>query len=307
MTATTVLDALSHFKHVLLVLCAVAVGVWLPEFGLVTQPLTTPLVIFLIFGSLRRLRLTEIDPVPYVGIIALSLVVSYTVLPLGGMQIASRFLADGALLGVAIMLAVPTTAGSAIVWTRLSGGDDQLTSIISVASLLLAPLVTPIIFRMLVHSQVQPPVGTLLWDLLIIVGGGVALVLVVPSGLVSERTVDRGAGLAILVLIYSSLANLELGSIELGDVAPILLVTLLVIGGGLLLSLVAGYSFRLQHASVLPLFLTSTLKNLGIALFIAFSYPSPLTVVAIVTYYAVQQLLGAVLADFVPSWSPSRP
>lgn len=306
MNVSTIVKSLSDFKHLALVLCAVGVGVWLPDFGPVTKPLVTPLVIFLIFGSLRELRVTEINPLAYAGVVVLSLIISYTVLPVGGMQIASLFLTDGALTGVAIMLAVPTTAGSAIIWTRLSGGDDQLSILISVASLILAPLVTPFVFRLLVRSQIQTPVGAMVWDLLLIVGVGIALTLLVPNGTVSKRTVDRGAGLAILLLIYSSVANLDLGTIDLGDVAPILLVTLLVLCGGLLLSLVVGYSLQLKRVSILPLFFTSSLKNLGIALFIALSYPSPLTVVAIVSYYAAQQMFGAIIVDFAPSWSPTR-
>ena len=302
----TILGALSEFKHLALVFCAVGVGVWLPNFGSATKPLVTPLVIFVIFGSFREFRVTEINPLSSAGVVVLSLLMSYTVLPIGGMQIASLFLADGALIGFAIMLAVPTTAGSAIIWTRLSGSDDQLSILISVASLVLAPLVTPVVFRLLVRSRIQTPVETMVWDLLLIVGVGIAFTLLVPDGTVSKRTVDRGAGLAILLIIYSSVANLDLGSIDIGDVAPILLVTLFVLCGGLLLSIVVGYSLHLQRVSILPLFFTSSLKNLGIALFIALSYPSPLTVAAIVTYYAVQQMFGAIIVDFAPSWSPTR-
>jgi hypothetical protein len=101
-------------------------------------------------------------------------------------------------------------------------------------------------------------------------------------------------------------ANLHLGSIDIGDVAPILLVTLFVLCGGFLLSILAGYSLQTQRVSILPLFFKRSLNNLGIALFIALSYPSSLTVAAIVSCYAVKQIFGAIIVDFASSWSPTQ-
>ncbi|WP_162562527.1 bile acid:sodium symporter [Salinigranum rubrum] len=306
MRADTVVGRLTHFKNLLVVLCAVCVGILLPGFALYTEPLVTPLVVLLVFSSLRDLRFDEIDPVAYGGLLTLSLLISYALLPLGGMRLASQFLSEGALIGVAIILAAPTTAGSAIIWTRLSGGDDQLSIVISVASLLVAPLAMPLVFQHLVSAHLATPVWPLLVDLAVIVGGGVLLTLVVPRRMVSERTASRGAAVAILLLIYSSVASLDLGSVRLDDLVPVLFVTLLLLGGGLALSLLAGYGMRLRRRTVLPLFFTSTLKNLGIALFVSLSYRSPMTVAAIVTYYILQQLVGAIIADVVPVRSRDR-
>lgn len=58
-----------------------------------------------------------------------------------------------------------------------------------------------------------------------------------------------------------------------------------------------GSAAGLDRSTYLPLFFTGGLKNLGIALLIAFTYRSAMVVVVIVTYYVLQQLVGAVIAD----------
>ncbi|WP_157972767.1 MULTISPECIES: bile acid:sodium symporter [Haloprofundus] len=295
-----------HFDNLLLVLVTVVSGVALPGLGPYTEPLITPLVAFLVYSSLRGLRFGEISLASYGGVLALSLAISYVVLPVGGMQIASRFLSGGALTGIAIVLAVPTTTGSAIIWTRLSDGDDQLSTFISVVSLLVSPIATPLVFRSLVDSQTQTPVETMLVNLVVVVGGGIALTLLVPKRAVSSKRVDRAATLAIMVLIYSGVANLDLVSVEAAEFLPLVGVTLLLLSGGLFLSVLVGYGVRLEYATMVPLFFTSTLKNLGIALFISFSYPASMTVAAIVTYYVAQQLLSAAIADLAPTSSVTR-
>ncbi len=278
---------------------AVAAGLALPEIGSHLEPLVTPLVVFLVYTSLRGLRPGEIEGRSYALLVGLSLCLSYVVLPVGGIQLARAVLADGAVLGFAVALSVPTTAGSAIIWSRFSGGDVQLATTTSIGSLLLGPIATPVVLTALVGTGTAVPTTSILFDLAVIVVGGLALAAVVPSESLSPRTVDAGATAAILCLIYTSVAGVDPSGIAVGEFLRIVVVSVLLLCLGLALTLLCQRVFDLDRAQSLSLFFTSSLKNLGIALLVALAFADPLVVLAIITYYVCQQLSGAVLADAV--------
>jgi bile acid:Na+ symporter, BASS family len=286
-----------RFENVGLVLAAVVLGIVVPGPGQYADVLVTPLVVFLIYGSLRGISVADVEYASYGFIIFCSLGVSYAVLPFGGIRLADALLAGDALTGMAIVLAAPTTAGSAIVWTRLAGGDSELAALASIGSLGIAPLLTPAVLSVLIGQRAAVPVGSMALDLLVIVAGGVALLVAIPDRLVSETTVDRASGLAILVLIYSSIATVDVGAIDAAEFGAVSVVVLLLLGGGFVLVRLVGRAAGVDRSTYLPLFFTAGLKNLGIALVIAFAYASATVVVVVVTYYVLQQLVGAVVAD----------
>ena len=292
-------NLLERYRNVLLVVGAVGLGVAVPAFGPTLKPLVTPLVIFLVFGSLRGLRPRELDVSSYAVLIVLSLGISYVVLPVGGIRLARLAFEDGAVVGFAIALSVPTTAGSAIIWTRFARGDVQLATTASIVSLLVAPVATPIVLSRLVGSRAAVPVGSILTDLAIIVGGGALLAVVVPSDALSSRTVDRGATLAVLLLIYTSVAGVGTGDVTGRHAVSVVGLSVLLVAFGLCVSALCERGFGLPRVRTIPLFFTSSLKNLGIALLIALAYADPIVVFSIITYYVVQQLSGAVIADTI--------
>ena len=285
------------YRNVLLVCGAVGAGVVVPQFGSYLEPIITPLVVFLVFTSVVGLRPNQINVSSYIVVIVVSLGISYVVLPAGGMQVANAILTDGAALGFAIALSVPTTTGSAIIWTRLSKGDVQLATTISIISLLAAPLLTPVILSQLAGSQATVPVVPILTELLIIVGGGVVLAALIPSRFVPPRLIDGGATVAILVLIYTSVAGVESGMLTGKELVAIFAVSVGLLGFGLIVSMFCKRGLKLSRTKTIPLFFTSSLKNLGIALLIAHTYADPLVTLSIITYYVVQQVSSAVLAD----------
>lgn len=290
---------LDRFGNVFLVLGAVGVGVAVPHFGPYLDPLITPLVVFLVYTSLQGLRVTGIDHSSYALLIALSLCLSYAVVPAAGVRIAGSVLRDTAIVGFAIALSVPTTAGSAIVWTRLSGGDVQLATVISIVSLLIAPAATPVVLSQLVGSQFAVPVASVLTDLVIIVGGGVLLTAVVPSGSLSPAAVERGSTLAILLLIYTAVAGVDVFATGGSSLLAIAGVSVLLFGFGLGITAACERGFDIARERTIPLFFATNLKNLGIALLISVPFSDPLVTVSVIVYYVVQQIGGAVIADTV--------
>lgn len=290
-------SVIDRYQNVLFIMGAVGVGVFVPSIESYTAPLITPLVIFLVFTSLQGLQLGEIDLSSYAVLVVLSLCISYVLLPIGGIHLAEFMLNNNSVIGFAIALSVPTTAGSAIVWTRLARGDVQLATTISLISLTVAPIATPIVLTQLLESQIVVPIDSLLLDLLIIVGGGALFALCIPSTLFSTRTLDRGSTLAILLLIYTSVASVDVASVSGWYLLKIGSVSVLLVGFGLCLSILCERSFNISRRQTFPLFFTSSLKNIGIALLIALAFTDPLVVLSIIVYYIIQQLSGAALAD----------
>lgn len=292
-------NLIGRYRNVLYVICAAGIGATVPAFGAYLEPLVTPFVIFLVFSSLRGLDLSEIDASSYAFLFVLSLVMSYVVFPVGGVALVGFVLDGGGVLGFAIALSVPTTAGSAIIWTRLAGGDVQLATVISIGSLLVAPVVTPLVLTGLVGAELGVPIRSILVDLAIIVGGGTLLAVVVPSGTVSPKTVDHGATLAVLVLIYTSVAGVEASGITPGHLLSVVGLSVVLVVFGLVASLLCKRGFGLSRTRAIPLFFTGSLKNLGIALLIALPFTDPLVVFSVIVYYVVQQFSGAILADTI--------
>jgi len=287
----------SRFSNVLLVLGAVAVGVLVPQLSPYLDPLITPLVVFLVFTSLRGVRFAAVDYSSYAAVVLLSLCLSYVALPLAGMRLVEAAFADAPVLGFAIALSVPTTAGSAIIWTRLARGDVQLATITSVASLLLAPVATPLVLTRLAGSQIAVPTASILTDLAVIVGGGVLLAVAVPADALSADAIERSSTLAILLLIYTAVAGAGVGGIDAAALSAVTGVAGLLFAVGAVLTACCRRAFGIGRDRSFSLFFTTNLKNLGIALLISLPFADPLVTVSIIVYYVVQQIGGAALAD----------
>jgi len=276
---------------------AAVLGVLVPNAGRHLEPMVTPLVTFLIYGSLRGFEPEKILSAPYAFLVVLSLIISYIVLPAGGMQIVRMVVSGEALVGFSIILSVPTTAGSAIIWTRLSQGDDQLATSISMISLFLAPIATPLIFSHLVGSEVIIPFKSLLLELLVIIFGGWLLSIIIPDSTVSSDTIDSVSSVIIMVLIYVGIARVDIATLQISRFASYVFVSILLLSLVLLLLALSQRVLQIGTAQAISLFFTSGLKNLGVALLLGISYSDSIVTVPIIVYYVVQQLIGAVFAD----------
>ncbi|WP_338741814.1 bile acid:sodium symporter [Haloplanus salilacus] len=107
--------------------------------------------------------------------VAVGLAVSYVVLPVAAFALAPTLPATEHRVGLFVVSAVPITAGSSIVWTRLSDGDAELAALVAVVSIVLSPIIAPPVLSALVGSTVALSPVSVVSSLLLIVGGGVAL------------------------------------------------------------------------------------------------------------------------------------
>lgn len=108
-----------HLRHVMVVLFAVGLGVVVPQAAHAVTSVSLLIVAFLVFSSLRGTTIARGDPSRFLLPATSVLTITYFVIPLLGVSWARYLLSGDALLGAAVVLSAPATAGSAIVWTRL--------------------------------------------------------------------------------------------------------------------------------------------------------------------------------------------
>jgi len=290
---------LAQNSNVVLVGAAVAAGVIVPDMGPYLQPFVPLLVVFLVYSFLRGFRLREVDITAEIGILLLSLGLSYLLLPLFGVHVARLFLSETAVLGFVIVFAAPTTAVSAI-WTGFSNGDVGVATTMTVGSILVAPVVTPLLLMLLVGSQATVPVVVVLTELVVVIGGGILVTILVPQSIVSKRIINTGALAALVIIIYASTAIVDIVQVNLTELVAVVGVSTVLLGAGVAVSIWLERTLKFDRTWTLPLFFTSSMKNLGIALLVSsYIQPDPLLIATIVTYFSTQQLFAAVVTDHV--------
>lgn len=283
--------------NIVLIGGAVLGGLWLPAVPFVSR-LVLPTVSFLIYVSLRGTQARELFESVRLHHVGTGLAVTYLLLPVGSF-ILGQFVTDGSVrTGLFITAAIPVTAGSSIVWTRLSNGDTKLASVVSISSILLAPVVTPLLLSALVGSTVSLALTPIVENLVVIIGGGVALRAVLPNDAFSDSQVERASQAAIVFLVYASVSQLDIeaaGSLPslLSVFLPVVILLLFGSSASLLLSRAVGFSQSTESA----IFFSGGLKNLGVGLFLVDVMAVPSATVVVITYYLVQQVVGAVTAD----------
>lgn len=290
--------ALSRFDAALSVIGATAAGVWFPALGPALSPLTMPLVAFLVYGSFRNLRLGSLWSRENARLLSVALPLAYVLIPTGA-AILVEASPGVAAFGVLVAAAAPTTAGSAIVWTRLGGGDVQGVTVVALATIVLSPALTPAVLAAFAGRSLRIAVVPIVSDLLLIVGGGAVLAAFVPDRTVTDGHIDAASRLAIVLLVYISVASASASRIAPPTLARVagLAAATTAVGYALADGLrVAGWFDR---STALALFAGGSMKNLGIALLIAGSLgSSDVVAVGVTTFYVTQQLVVSVVTSF---------
>lgn len=286
-----------RLRNVIVVLLAVGLGVTFPQAAPVVESMTLVIVTFLLYTSFRGTSIDLAEVPSFLPPILSVLTITYVAIPIAGIAAARHLLSGDALLGVAVMLSAPATAGSAIVWTRNSRGNDDLSGLTSVTTIVLAPLLTPFVLARLMDRRVDLPVAEFELNLFLIIAASVILVAILPRRHVSDRTIDVGSELSIVLLIYAAVGTAGLSRLSWTVVAETGLVVVTVFAVGFGAAFVAATISGRQREDYLAIFFSGTLKNLGIALFIVLSFVGDLPAATVIVYYVCQQLLSALLVD----------
>lgn len=289
---------LGRLSMVFVIGVAAVLGVVLPDPGALLQPFTTVLVVFLVYASLRSFEAEEFS-MDSVGLVLVGMLLSYMVVPFTAEAIGSLLLGRSTLMGVIVIAVGPTTAGSAVIWTRLSDGDVTLSLMIATTSILITPVVMPALISYYLAEQVAFSSYHVVGELVIIVGGGLFLTLAIPEDTLDEISIDRAALVAIAALVYIGVATSPLTGSPIPVVLHVAVTTIAVTGTVFALSTAVGTVLRLNRYLVRGLFFAGSLKNLGIAVIVV-----PLlavggeAMIGAVTFYVTQQIASSVIAEF---------
>jgi len=279
-----------RYQNVGVVLLATVAGLVVPLPAWSTR-VVTPIVVLLIYGSFRDLSFDNTG-LEFVALTVGGLVVTYTLSPVIAVVVGQHLLSRDALLGVVIMAAGPTTAGSALVWTRLDGGETALTASIALATLVLAPVVVPGVLMVLVIESVSLALWPIIEDLLTIVLGGAGLLLLLPNERIDGDSLDTVFLLAIGVLVFVSVGAHNLQGIPLGLVGGIGVTALVLIGSLLVVMAAARRLWNLPPERTRSVFFSTALKNLGVALVVARMVGAGDITLAIIECYIIQQIVA---------------
>lgn len=287
----------ARLRNVAVVLLAVGLGAVAPQAAYVVETLTLLIVTFLMYSSLRGTSISPEDVPTFLFPIAAVLVLTYVAIPLLGISWARVLLSDDPLVGVAVMLAAPATAGSAIVWTRSSRGNAELSGLTSASTILLAPFVTPYVLARLLGERVDLPMVRLELELLFIIAASVLLLLTLPNGWLGDRTIDVGSEASIFLLIYAGVGTAGLSETSTASVLQVGLVAFAVFVVGLVGALAFASLLSLDRGDLPAVFFSGTLKNLGIALLVVISFGNDQILLTVIVYYVCQQLYSAAIVD----------
>ncbi|AEH36281.1 bile acid:sodium symporter family protein [Halopiger xanaduensis] len=282
-------------RSLLVVLAATLAGVVAPTLAAPLQPTIPALVAGLIFTSFYGFDSAALTgrgrnvSVPVV----LSLGCLYLLTPLALYPVAATVLSGDLLLGVLIVLAAPLTAGSSIIWTRLSGGNALLATVIALVSLLIAPLAMPSLIALFADSTVDIAASEILVDLGAIILGGGLLAVFVPDDAISDDRLDAFSLATIGILIYAGVGASG-GAIDVLELAFVsgLAVAALGLSAGLAYVL---YARGLRSDDCISVLFSSSMKNLSVSVMVGAMFGGGAIVAGITAFHVVQQIVSSSL------------
>lgn len=288
-----------QFSNLIFICIAVVFGIAIPQFGSYIQPLVTPLVMFLVYTLFRDIQPREVTNISIIKLVFIAGIISYVILPLFGSQVLKLILPEKIFIGFVILISSPTTAVSAV-WTRIANGDVQLATAVTIGSVIISPIVTPLIFTYLIRTQSTVPVFGIFIELMIVIIGGILFTIVVPNSIVSEQTINYGSILSLLLIIYSTTTQVKITTIDLIDVLAICSVAVILLIFGFIVITVIRWFLSISQPQSIALFYSVNMKNLGISLLISnFTYSDPYTTITILICFLFQQLIVALISDYI--------
>lgn len=269
--------------------------------------------LFLVALSLESRSLFRTLVRPWAALWAL--VMSYGALPLLAWALGTLLPLADLRVGLLIIASVPCTLASAVLWTRLGGGNEAVALLVVVLSTSTSWLITTFWLTLTTRAQVDLNPGDLMRELV--------LVLIVPVGLgqlsralpgVASRVKRYRTVLGVIgrLLIFAIIfkAAVDLSERTAGLTIGVVLATALICVGAhlavLALGLGSSRGLRLAWADGIAVAIAGSQKTLPVALVLFEDYYKdayPLAVVPLVFYHVGQLVVDTFIAD----WLAGRP
>ncbi len=310
----------------LLVVVAGALVVWLAPGGLrwtrpVNPSVTGAVAIFLTAWGLETRRLVGALVRPLAALWAVA--VSFGLLPALA-WLAGPLLPPGDLrLGLMVMAAVPCTLASAVIWTRLAGGDEATALCVTLLTNLTGWLATTAWLTL--ATAVSPGgaaapalMGKLLWILVLPLGLGQALRAVGPLARAAARYKPAlGVTARLLTLVIMLKAAFEVrdrldrgpAEVDAGLLFVTALACLAVHLGALAAAYATAAAWGFPQPTRIAVALAGSQKTLPVALILFDAYYTayPLAVVPMVFFHVGQLVVDTFIADWFAGRAPARP
>lgn len=279
------------------VIAATVAGLVFPAFASPLQPLIPLLVAGLIVPAFYGLDVHELSAANLSTPAVVSLAVLYLVVPLALYPVAAVVLTGEILLGAAVVLSAPLTAGSSILWTRLSGGDALLSTVIVLLSMGLAPLVMPGLLTLFAGSSVELATSDVVLDLAAIILGAAAVAYVLPQGVVSDTQFDVFSVATLGTLIYVGVSGATLSGTgpQLAAVGGLAMAALgLSAGVAYLLD-----AFGVRRDACVTVMFSSSMKNLSVSVMVGAILGGGAIIASITAFHVVQQITSSAVTGHV--------
>jgi sodium/bile acid cotransporter 7 len=241
----------------------------------------------------------------------LAVAVNSLLAPLLGFA-ASRLLIDDLAIGMIIAAAVPCTLASAAVWTRMAGGNDAVSLLVTMITNLGCFLVTPGWVRLLAgQGAATTPFDEMVVKLLLLV----VLPIIAAQVLRSIPTVGRWAtasksglgvfaqlGILSIVFVGAVRCGREIGQLDdrltslWGQVALMMLLVAVVHLAAWWFGYVAAAKLGMARSEQLAVAFAGSQKTLMVGLAVALEFGG-LAVLPMVAYHVEQLVIDTLLAD----------
>lgn len=291
-------------SSLIVVIVATLAGVVYPSLADPLQPLVPVMVLGMMFVAFYGIDLSEVKSQNISSPVIASIMCLYLLVPLALYPVATSVLSGDLLLGVLIILAAPLSAGSSIIWTRLSGGNALLATIIVLISMTLAPVVMPALLTFFAGSAVDISAAELVIELAAIILGAGILAYLTPNGGLSNAQLDQGSVALIGAITYVGVGGSTL-SIDLLQLAIVGALA----GASLALSAVLTYGLaRRGHSEreCVTVFYTSSMKNLSVAVMVGAVFGGGAIIASITAFYVVQQIASSSLVSRLEHYTTPR-
>jgi sodium/bile acid cotransporter 7 len=238
--------------------------------------------------------------------------ISYGALPALAWAIGSLFAVDDFRIGLLIMACGPCTLASAILWTRMAGGDDAIALFVVLLTTTTSWLVTPALLQLLTGTIVAVDTRAMMIDLLVTMVLPIALGQLCRASLTLSRIASHYrrvlsiiSQVLILLVLLKAAVFLSV-RLRAETVLPDGLALGLLIGACLgvhLAALSAGLWssrwLRFEHAARVAVAFAGSQKTLPVALLIYERYflHYPLAVVPLVLYHFGQLFVDTLIAE----------
>lgn len=269
-------------------------------------------ILFLMSATLETAALVKALRKP--ALVVLGVVLGYVLVPAFGWlwaQGLNRLRVDFG-IGILIMCAMPCTLASATIWTRLAGGNEALSLLVTVVSNGVSFLVTPLILFATLGRAASPAPGDMIGKLFVVVFlpvlGGQLLRRWRTAAAAADRRKKLLSGVTqglILTVICSGLVRAVEELEGSGRAVPLGHVALLLVAVAVIHLLAAAGCWatcrllNVSRAERLALMFGGSQKTLPAALYVAYNFfgAFPLAAVPALVYHASQLVLDTYLAQ----------